>query len=297
MGGYLPPIDAALFAIARFSFDGVALLSPNPWRFVMANTTLAGWLQHPHDELAGVRVDELSPLKLQCNVLTEALDQVWELRSAMVEKQVTLFIEGSNECSAVARVFALGDDTPLLGLVVRNLSRDSNVAASIRLDPLTDLPDRTFLLARLSAWFELEQPKNRDAAVLFVDLDNFKSINDSHGHHVGDRVLREVARRLKGCVRDGDHVTRYGGDEFVVLLENVCEREAIESVLDRIRTALAAPVALVDGQQYLPSVSIGVASLSPNHASPEDVLTEADRLMYAAKRRSGRSDAAIRPTC
>jgi diguanylate cyclase (GGDEF)-like protein len=159
------------------------------------------------------------------------------------------------------------------------------------------LPDRAFLLARLSVWFEVERPKNHDAAVLFVDLDNFKSINDSHGHHVGDHVLREVARRLQGCVREDDYVTRYGGDEFVVLLENVCERKTIESVLDRIRTALAAPVTFADGQRFLPSVSIGVASLSPSHATPEDVLREADRLMYAAKRRSGRSGEAIHETC
>jgi diguanylate cyclase (GGDEF)-like protein len=88
---------------------------------------------------------------------------------------------------------------------------------------------------------------------------------------------------LRNCVREGDHVTRYGGDEFVILLERVSEMEEVEPVLVRTRSALSEPIDL-SGERFLLSLSIGVAKSAPHHRSPEDVLGEADRAMYAAKR-------------
>jgi diguanylate cyclase (GGDEF)-like protein len=102
---------------------------------------------------------------------------------------------------------------------------------------------------------------------------------------MGDRVLREVARRLVGCLREGDHVVRYGGDEFVVLVERITARQEIDPVIHRIHAALERPVALPNGE-FAPALSIGVAVASPDHCSPEDMLRDADRAMYAAKRGS-----------
>ena len=124
---------------------------------------------------------------------------------------------------------------------------------------------------------------DRQFAVLFVDLDNFKQVNDTHGHLVGDRVLSVAARRLSDSVRDGDHVVRYGGDEFVLLMERVASQSDIEPLVGRIHAVLAEVISLPEGDFTL-SVSVGAALASPEHQTPEDLLAAADRAMYAAKR-------------
>jgi diguanylate cyclase (GGDEF)-like protein len=178
----------------------------------------------------------------------------------------------------------LGNE-PFLGLVMRqeNELSVSSEQRSDRRDPLTGLPDRTFLQHRLTLLLEGDRTADRQCAVLFVDLNNFKQINDRYGHLLGDRVLCEVAGRLTSCVREGDYVTRYGGDEFVVLLQNVMGSDEIEPVVERVRSALVDPIVLPEGR-FMLSLSVGVAVVEPHHLSPEDVLSEADRGMYAAKR-------------
>jgi diguanylate cyclase (GGDEF)-like protein len=161
-------------------------------------------------------------------------------------------------------------------------SREPDTSTGGR-DPLTLLPDRAFLMSRLSMLLEGERAADRQFAVLFIDLDNFKQINDRHGHLLGDRVLCEVADRLSSCVREGDYVTRFGGDEFVVLLDRVTGLKDVEPVIARIHDALATPISLPEGEFPL-SLSIGVALAAGHHRTAEDVLSDADRQMYAAKR-------------
>jgi diguanylate cyclase (GGDEF)-like protein len=170
-------------------------------------------------------------------------------------------------------------------LVVQRPSANHSVTAAIhsRLDPLTNLPDRSFLLARMEALLQGDRIGDRAFAVLFVDLDNFKQANDRFGHIAGDRILRSAADRLRHCVRENDHVVRFGGDEFVVLLEGVTERADVEPVIERIGQAFREPFDLAEERIKL-SLSIGVAVASHLHRSPEDVLSEADSDMYAAKR-------------
>jgi diguanylate cyclase (GGDEF)-like protein len=175
---------------------------------------------------------------------------------------------------------------PLLGIIVRELESapsDAAPAKEGRRDPLTGLHDRAFLLARLEALLDRERAADHQFAVLFIDLDNFKQINDAYGHLVGDGVLAEIASRLSECVRDGDYVVRFGGDEFVVLIERLLDRHDVHPVVDRIHAALEAPIALPDCNVQL-SVSIGIAESSPAHRSPEELLSAADRAMYASKK-------------
>jgi len=148
-------------------------------------------------------------------------------------------------------------------------------------DPLTGLPNRTLLVERLRHWAASRE--RALAAVVFVDLDHFKFVNDTLGHEAGDELLRAIGPRLRAAVRAGDTVARFGGDEFVVLCERVeSEADAVE-VARRVEGALTAPFAL-RGKEFVVSPSLGVAAAVPGDVTPEEFLRSADEAMYRAKK-------------
>jgi diguanylate cyclase (GGDEF)-like protein len=275
-----------LLPILQRTSDGVAFVAPAPWRILFANQTLSGWLRKSEQETAGLRLDELFGDAWVRASLEEHLETVLLHESTDVEVRVELpFINAELGNTTVRIVRVPSNDTPLIALVLQHVQNDPafSSAHARRIDPLTDLPNRTHLLSRLETLLQGDRSADREFAVVFVDLDDFKLVNDRHGHLVGDQVLREVSQRLRQSVREGDHVTRYGGDEFVILLERVAGLTDIEPVLARIRAALADPIEL-SGESFRLSLSIGVAKSAPHHRSPEEVIGEADREMYAAKR-------------
>jgi len=162
-------------------------------------------------------------------------------------------------------------------------------------DALTDLPNRSLFLDRLSHALQLSNRRlysnvvnlPEQFAVLFLDLDRFKVINDSLGHLAGDQLLREMAERLVSCLRKGDTVARLGGDEFVMLIEEIENIDDVMEVVQRITEALKVPV-VIDGHEIFISTSIGIALNSGNYTRPEQLLRDADTAMYRAKEK-GRS--------
>jgi diguanylate cyclase (GGDEF)-like protein len=154
-------------------------------------------------------------------------------------------------------------------------------------DPLTELPNRLLFERRLERSLQRtqEDPDYR-FAVCFIDLDRFKAINDNIGHLAGDRVLREVACRLVGCVRPGDTVARFGGDEFTVLIDGLHHDADAEAVARRILLRLNKPM-MVNRQSFQIAASIGVATGSRSYRRVEDLLHDADRAMYRAKASGG----------
>jgi diguanylate cyclase (GGDEF)-like protein/PAS domain S-box-containing protein len=154
-------------------------------------------------------------------------------------------------------------------------------------DPLTKLPNRRLLLDRLQQALAVSTRNGRHGALLFLDLDHFKTINDTQGHAMGDQLLIEVARRLRTGVRESDSVARLGGDEFVVVLEDLSSEadEAAtqtELVAEKIRSKLGQPYALNDFE-YLSTASIGISLFRGHPESAEDLLQHADVAMYQAK--------------
>ena len=151
-------------------------------------------------------------------------------------------------------------------------------------DPLTDLPNRALFLDRLQHLFHRARRSlgNPRFAVLYLDLDRFKAINDSLGHPVGDEVLSATARRLERCIRPGDTLARLGGDEFTILLDDVRSEADATGVAERIHEEVAAPLQ-VRGAEVFTSVSVGIALSSAGYESPEDMLRDADTAMYRAK--------------
>lgn len=154
-------------------------------------------------------------------------------------------------------------------------------------DPLTQLPNRRLFLDRLQNALAASERYADYGAVLFLDMDHFKALNDTHGHDYGDLMLVEVAQRIRSCVREMDTVARLGGDEFVVLVESISQdaQEARENVLrvaEKIRESLARPYRL-NGVEHLSSPSIGIALYHGEEDSLEALLKQADTAMYAAK--------------
>ena len=160
-------------------------------------------------------------------------------------------------------------------------------------DPLTDLPNRRLLMDRLQHALSTSARNGRSGALLFLDLDHFKTLNDTLGHEVGDQLLRQVAQRLKDCMRAQDTVARLGGDEFVVMLEDLADQPLEAAALtqrigEKILAALNAPYALAT-QTYRSTCSVGAALFEATPISAAELLRQADIAMYQVKAR-GRND-------
>ena len=149
-------------------------------------------------------------------------------------------------------------------------------------DPLTGLPNRVFLQRRLAHSLAQAARERTRVALLFIDLDNFKLINDSLGHDAGDRVLSELGKRLLGCIRCGDMAARFGGDEFMVLINGTPGTDAALAAADRLAATLAEPF-VVDGHELVITTSIGVALGGDPDDRPEDLIRNADAAMHRAK--------------
>jgi diguanylate cyclase (GGDEF)-like protein/PAS domain S-box-containing protein len=193
------------------------------------------------------------------------------------------------ECGIEPKVTPIQDqDGTVTGAVV--VFHDVSVAQAKSLemshlaqhDALTDLPNRVLFNDRLTQAIALAERQGKQLAVMFVDLDHFKKINDSLGHDVGDKLLRSVAGRLIACVRRSDTVSRLGGDEFVVLLAQVEHAEDAAYSARKILRALAAPH-IIDNKSFDINVSIGVSTYPNDGQDAEGLMNRADNAMYEAK--------------
>lgn len=151
-------------------------------------------------------------------------------------------------------------------------------------DPLTGLSNRHRLQCELQYAIAHAEQTQDGLAVLYLDLDGFKEVNDRGGHDAGDRLLREVAQRLQQGLRKGDLVARVGGDEFVALLPGCRDAEAARAIADGLRSRLSPPFTLPDGLFQL-DASVGIACFPTDGTDSDGLLAQADRAMYAAKRR------------
>jgi diguanylate cyclase len=150
-------------------------------------------------------------------------------------------------------------------------------------DPLTHLPNRTLLIDRLQQALFRSQRNGTNIAVLFIDLDNFKTVNDEYGHLIGDRLLIAAGERFRHHLRASDTAGRLGGDEFIVLIEVKDPEDSATMVAERLRRALHVPL-LIEPAPITVSTSIGVAISATGNELPEDLLKQADRALLKAKR-------------
>jgi len=160
---------------------------------------------------------------------------------------------------------------------------DEQLAFLATHDPLTGLPNRTLILDRVEQMLARSRRSQTPVAALFVDLDNFKSINDTLGHGVGDELLQAVAARLKGVVRDADALGRLGGDEFVVVTEELSLEVGPELIAERLLEALKPAFTLGADEETRVSVTASIGIAAGDHSSAEELLRDADIAMYRAK--------------
>ncbi|HEY0812538.1 MAG TPA: EAL domain-containing protein [Pseudonocardia sp.] len=265
---------------------GMALLSVDG-RFIKVNNAVCQLLSRDETSLLGETFQAIThpdDLAASLELLKMMLDG-----STSVGRQEKRFLrpDGSTVWCLLALALVRDDDARPRFFISqtqditerKNAQREMERLATI--DALTGLPNRMLLMDRLRHALNQAQRSGLLVGVLFVDLDRFKEVNDTYGHHVGDELLRQVAARLAGSTRIGDTTTRLGGDEFVVLCEQVHTADEVANVAERIRAALAEPFDVL-GHEVRISASVGITVGDSD--SGEALLQEADRSMYAAKR-------------
>ncbi|MGD0961015.1 MAG: diguanylate cyclase [Methylomonas sp.] len=159
---------------------------------------------------------------------------------------------------------------------------ESIIRKQANIDPLTELPNRRLFLERLQRAVNKSSRSHSKLGLMFLDLDNFKDVNDTLGHDLGDHLLIEVARRLKTCIRESDTLARTGGDEFVLIIGDLEDIGCIDRIAENMLEAMTRPFQLKSEQCYI-SISIGITVYPNDSADMENLLKKADHAMYAAK--------------
>ena len=260
---------------------GMALVRLDDSRIVDANQSLADMLGRPLSSLIGVGIREIThPDDLRA-VATHRARLELGIADTYLLDQRYLRTDGGFMW-ARTRVSVTEDDGVALAITHIEDVTEQRLAAeqlthAATHDGLTELPNRTALVSRLDELLQLAEAGQ--VSVLFIDLDNFKVVNDSLGHGVGDELLRQVAGRLRHVMRDGDRLARFGGDEFVVFVDGGIDPAV---VAERLRRAVQEPV-LIDGHELVVTASIGFAVNASTDLTADDLLRDADAAMYRAK--------------
>lgn len=264
--------DGTLLHLNRAGRDFAGLLPGD--RF--ATSVPGAWLTPAHAELLA---DEVLPAL--------GRDGAWS-------GELDLVRDDGRPMQVLARMMAHRDDDGELTFfswIMRDISErkqnEARLTHQATHDPLTGLPNRTVLFDRLQSALHRSARTGADVAVVFVDLDHFKVLNDSRGHPTGDRVLRLIAERLAEVLRPEDTIARFGGDEFVIILEGLTDPTVATEVAGRVQRALYDPFE-IDGEHFTVGASIGIALASDGSADgstpgPEALLHAADTAMYQAK--------------
>jgi len=274
----MAPLNAAL----EYAVEGIARIDAEG-RFLQVNSAFAAMHAYRVEEMQGLRwvmfVNPEDVVRVQQAYNTMRGNGKGECEVQAMRRDGTKFY------TEVVMVFARGEGGGhyrFIKDVTERKQLEAKVEYQAYHDALTGLPNRAMFMEKLMHAQTKAQEFQRGIAVIFLDLDNFKMVNDSMGHEAGDQLLIMLAERLRLCVRPGDLVSRLGGDEFTVLMENITMEEDAVRIAERIVQSLHEPVTLA-GQEFCPSGSVGIACINDAAKSPDDILRDADTAMYQVK--------------
>ncbi len=265
---------------------GIALNDLETGAFVDANDAILGQTGYSREEILAMTFWDLTPPEYH-EASRLNLEQMVETgRYGPFEKE-NIRKDGSRFPVVLSGMIVTDlDGRRLSWSIIEDITeRKANEAEIVRqahYDELTGLPNRRLFQERLEQAVARARRGRHIGAVAMLDLDHFKTVNDSLGHKAGDAVLVEAAARLRRCTRDTDTVARFGGDEFLVLLDDIEKAADADAITAKIQSALAAPFA-VDGTEMQLGASIGVCVFDALCGSPDELLRRADKAMYAAK--------------
>ncbi len=286
-------------ALLRNSSDLVVVVDPQSLTIRYATPAVERMLGYEHEDVTGSTLADLTHPDDR-DMLADAISAVRSSPDGHeTERWRALHHEGGS-VDVEASWLDLTDDPSVQGLVVtiRDVGERTSLEGKLRHqafhDPLTSLPNRSLFEDRVRHAVARTRRHGRGTAVLFVDLDDFKTVNDSLGHAAGDELLRQVAERLDAWVRSSDTVARLGGDEFAVLVEQAEGPDEASDIAARIHESLRRPFT-VDGHELFVGASVGIAP-ADSGATSEELMRNADTAMYAAKGSGKGHSETFRPT-
>jgi diguanylate cyclase (GGDEF)-like protein/PAS domain S-box-containing protein len=248
---------------------------------VDVNEALLAMTGYAREEMIGREVlSFVAPQSLQA-----AIDYLAAGREDPYEAELLQRNGRSIPVEIVGKTVRIDNQVSRLG-VVRDLTARKHAEARIQYlahhDMLTGLPNRAYLTERLATILALARRHGTLVAIMFIDLDNFKTVNDTLGHHVGDVLLKQVAERIKEVLREADMVSRLGGDEFLVILSDFAAHEDAARVAEKLLRVISAPIDL-DGRRIGTNASIGISVFPRDGDNADDLIRHADAAMYSAK--------------
>lgn len=268
----------------------VVLTRPNG-TIVAANAHATKLFGHPHGELIGMNVADLMPPRFRSahQRRVDTFDMRGQAHMSMGEANpIYGYRRDGSEFPADATVVTHSvEGEKYFVVTLRDATKQKRQEAALAWraahDPLTDLPNRRLIEERLARALGRAHRSHQHVALVLVDLDNFKLVNDSFGHAMGDELMKVIGERLLSAVRPGDTVGRFGGDEFLIICEQLASPDDIAPIASRVMEVVKRPCEL-QGQRLYVTASVGVTT-SDGERDPSDMLREADAAMYAAKER------------
>ena len=278
-------------ALFESTSNGIVLVDASSLQVLDANTALLGRAGYTRNDIARLKLQQLftsdnqntSSLLLQLRQAGERATFNWfELRAGGEAMPVEVHcsrtqVDGVNLLALISHDVSLRKKVE--SQLIENQQRLDHLAHH---DQLTGLPNRHYLTAFLPEALAAAKAKGEMLAILFIDLDHFKHVNDSRGHEVGDRLLQEVAQRIKAKTREQDTVIRMGGDEFVVVLREITDSDQVSQTARRINGTLDQPIT-IDGHKLVTTASIGVSVYPHDGDDISELLKHSDSAMYQAK--------------
>lgn len=257
---------------------------------------LEGQAESLRKELVGLRRDAALAKRDLVRAQRDLAKVKLELLPAqarLIELQTTSANLEETQSQLQAHLYKVNEQLVLAALSSHSMAKSAKedfdeLARVSQRDPLTDTPNRALMLDRIESAIAFARRHKKRIAILFIDFDHFKQINDTLGHDVGDAALQIVARRLEGAVRSSDTVSRHSGDEFLVLLAEIGDVADAVSTAEKILAAVGEP-ALIDEHEMRFSISMGIALFPDDGETAATLIKKADTAMYRSKRRGGGS--------